>query len=133
MVGQVQYACVSYFCTMTHRPVGTPVKSMNPKARSCEDLCSCSRRITLRHYGLRLVENNCIKVVDSKKSVVTSFTDSAKLISHFVTVLGFIPSLNGHQSAIRCLLPTMLPLLHQVYTSSTVTSAFNQLFDFPVI
>ena len=100
MVGQVQYACVSYFCTMMQRPVSAPAMTVNSRARSCEDPCSCSRRITLRQYGLQLVANNCIKVVYSKKSVVSSFTDSAKLISHFVMVLGFMPNLNGHQSAI---------------------------------
>ncbi len=100
LVGQVQYACSSYFCTMMQRPVSAPAMTMDSKARSCEDLSNCTHRIALPQYGLQLVENNCIKVVTSKKSVVSSFTDSAKLIGHFVTVLASIPALNGDQSAI---------------------------------
>ncbi len=100
MVGQVQYACVSYFCTMTHRPVSTPTMTMKLKTHSCEDLCNCDQRIPPPQNRQDLVGDNCIKIVDYTKSVVSSFTDSAKLIGHFVTVLGFIPALNGHQSAI---------------------------------
>ncbi|MCL5268618.1 MAG: hypothetical protein M1469_11030 [Bacteroidetes bacterium] len=100
IVGQVQYGCISHFCTMMQSPVSAPELSMNSEAYSCEGPCSCSRRITLRQYGLQLVENNCVKAVYSKKSVISSFTDSTKLLSHFVMVLGFMPTLYGHKSAI---------------------------------
>ncbi len=100
MVGQVQYACVSYYCTMMQRPVSAPTMTMKLKTHSCEDLCNCDQRIPPPQNRQDLVGDNCIKIVNSTKSVVSSFTDSAKLISHFVTVLGFMPTLNGRQSAI---------------------------------
>ena len=100
MVGQVQYACSSYFCTMTQKPVTAPTMAMKLKTHLCEDLCNCDQKILPPQNRQDLVGDNCIKIVNYKKSVVSSFTDSAKLIGHFVTVLASIPALNGDQSAI---------------------------------
>ena len=104
LVGQVQYACSSYFCTMTQKPVSAPTMTMKLKTHSCEDLCNCDQKTPPPQNRQDLVGDNCIKIVNYKKSVVSSFTGSAKLIGHFGSVLGFIPALNGHQSAIRNLL-----------------------------
>ena len=85
---------------MMQRRVSAPTMTMKLKTHSCEDLCNCNQRIPPPQNRQALVRGNCIKVVNSTKSVVSSFTDSAKLISHFLIVFGFMQALNGHQSAI---------------------------------
>ena len=100
MVGQVQFAYASYFCTMKQAAVKSPVMEMTSQISDAAEVCTqCSGVIPPQH-GSQLVEGNCIKIVSTEKSVVSSFTDSVKLLSHFVTVISFIPALNYHPSAI---------------------------------
>lgn len=100
LVGQVQFAYVSYFCTMKQAPVKSAVMAMASSSNETDVVCTqCSGMIPPQN-GLRLVAGNCIKVVTAEKSVVSSFTDSVKMLSHFVIVLGFIQAINGQHLAI---------------------------------
>ena len=101
LVGHVQYAYASYFCTMKQAPVQSPAMTMTPPSNQTEDACTqCSDVIPPRE-GPQFVEGNCIKIVTAEKSVVSSFTDSVKLLNHFVTAYSFVPVLNYQPSAIN--------------------------------
>ena len=100
MVGQVQFAYASYFCTMKQAPVKSPVMAMTSPGNETDDVCTQCSGVIPPQNGLQLVEGNCIKVVTAEKSVLGSFTVSIKLLNHFVTVLGFIPTFSVQQSPI---------------------------------
>lgn len=100
LVGQVQFAYASYFCMMKQAPVKSPVMAMASSSNETDDVCTQCSGIIPPQNGLQLVAGNCIKVVTAEKSVVSSFTDSVKMLSHFVIVLGFIQAINGQHLAI---------------------------------
>ncbi len=100
LVGQVQFAYASYFCTMKQAPVKSPVMAMASSSNETDDVCTQWSGVIPPQNRLQLVEGNCIKVVTAEKSVVSSFTDSVKMLSHFVIVFGFIPAMNGQHLAI---------------------------------
>ncbi len=100
LVGQVQFAYASYFCTMKQAPVKSPVMAMASSSNETDDVCTQCSGVIPPQNRLQLVEGNCIKVVTAEKSVVSSFTDSVKMLSHFVIVFGFIPAMNGQHLAI---------------------------------
>ena len=100
LVGQVQFAYASYFCTMKQAPVESPVMVMASPTDETEDVCTQCSGVIPPQNGPQLVGGNCIKVVTAEKGVVSSFTDSAKLISHFVIAFGFVPTSSYHLSAI---------------------------------
>ena len=100
LVGQVQFAYASYFCTMKQAAVKSPVMAMTSPGNETEDVCAQCSGVIPPQNGLQLVEGNCVKVVTAEKSVVSSFTDSAKLISHFVVAFNFVPPSSYQLSAI---------------------------------
>ena len=100
LVGQVQFAYASYFCTMKQAPVKSPVMAMISPGNETEDVCAQCSGVILPQHGPQLVEGNCIKVVTAEKSVVSSFTDSVKLLSHIVIVFGSIAAISGQHLAI---------------------------------
>ena len=119
LVGQVQFAYASYFCTMKQAPVKSPVMAMTSPGNETEDACTQCSGVIPPHNEQQLVEGNCIKVVTAEKSVVSSFTDSVKLLSHFVIAFSFVPPSSYQPSAVHYQLfsrnsspPLDLPILN---------------------
>lgn len=100
LVGQVQFAYASYLCTMKHAPVKSPVMAMAAPSDETQDVCTQCSGVIPPQNGQQLVEGNCIKIVTAEKSVISSFTDSVKLLSHFVTSFNFVPASSSHLSTI---------------------------------
>jgi hypothetical protein len=100
LVGQVQYAYASYFCTMKQSPVESPVMMMASTSNQTADVCTQCSGVIPPQNGPQLIGGNCIKIVTSEKSVVSSFTDSVKLLSHFVTAFSFVPVSSYQPSAV---------------------------------
>ncbi len=119
LVGQVQFAYASYFCTMKQAPVKSPVMAMAPPTNETEDVCTqCSGMVPPQNEQ-QLAEGNCIKVVTAEKSVVSGFTDSVKLLSHLVIAFSFVPPSSYQPSAVHYQLfsrnsspPLDLPILN---------------------
>ncbi len=119
LVGQVQFAYASYFCTMKQAAVKSPVMEMASSANDQGDACAQCSGVIPPQNGLQLVEGNCIKVVTAEKSVVSSFTDSVKLLSHFVIAFSFVPPSSYQPPAVHYQLfsrnsspPLDLPILN---------------------
>ncbi len=119
LVGQVQFAYVSYFCTMKQAPVKSAVMAMASSSNETDVVCTqCSGMIPPQNQQ-QLAEGNCIKVITAEKSVVSGFTDSVKLLSHFVTTFSFVPLSSYQPSAAQYQLsslnsspPLDLPILN---------------------
>ncbi len=101
VVGQVQFAYSSYFCTMKQLTVKTPIMAMTSNSDLNEGVCEQCQEVMPPSHGQQLVEGNCIKVVTTEKNVVSSFSDSQRSIQHFVGVAvigdqlsstGYLPS-----------------------------------------
>lgn len=105
MVGQVQYAYSSYFCTMRQMSVKSPNMSMNmPTDRNGSSCGECQVAVPPQH-AQQLIGSNCIKVISAEKSVVSSFAERAKFHSQVVIAFSFIQADEyarqpGHQSLI---------------------------------
>ncbi len=87
VVGQVQYAYVSYFCTMKQMPVSTPAMPMtSTTAEEAVGMCNECQAVNPFQERLQLLDANCVKVITAEKSVVSNFTDSQRSIQHFLVV-----------------------------------------------
>lgn len=83
LVGQVQYAYASYFCTMMDAPVSSPTMTM-----------SMDDQFAQRESGRQTVQASCMQMQLTEKKVVDNFTNTDKSISHFVGVVAVLHSQN---------------------------------------
>ena len=123
VVGQVQLAYSSYFCTMKQMTVKTPIMAMTSNSDLNEGVCEQCQEVMQPSHGQQLVEANCIKVITTEKSVVSSFSDSQRSIQHFVGVAvigdqlsstGYLPSAIGYQLLAQADSPPLdLPTLNR--------------------
>ena len=83
LVGQVQYAYSTYFCTMMQQPVSAPVMKMNMDTAT-GNACDQCQAVTPTHQGEQLNQGDCVRVNTSQKSTLDNFTDSQRFVQHFV-------------------------------------------------
>ncbi len=83
MIGQVQYAYSTYFCTMMQQQVSAPVMKMN-MGTEAKNTCDQCKAVTPDHQGEQLNQSDCIQSTTLQKSTLDNFTDSQKLVHHFV-------------------------------------------------
>ncbi len=84
LVGQVQYAYSTYFCTMMQQRVNGPTVHMKSKTSNSEITCGQSQDVKSISNVVQLIQGDCIKLVTSKKSTLDSFTDLHKSVQHSV-------------------------------------------------
>ncbi len=95
LVGQVQYAYSSYFCTMTQQPVNAPTMKSAPSGLAPEAFCEKCQAVKPAQNGEQLNQGDCVKVITSEKSTLSSFTDSQKSIQHFAPIAFVINELSA--------------------------------------
>lgn len=84
MVGQVQYAYSSYFCTMKNAGVSAATANMKmdaPKENSCDECAVTVQRVSPTAQSLK---SNCMERRVEQKMVVDNFTGSQEMVHHFV-------------------------------------------------
>lgn len=107
LVGQVQYAYSTYFCTMMQQPVSAPVMKMNMDTEA-GNACDQCQAVTPTHQSEQLRQGDCVQLTISQKSTLDNFTDSQKSVQHFVSA-AFIS--NSLSTVTTQLLPTSCHLL----------------------
>lgn len=86
LAGQVQYAYVTYFCTEQHSQVGRPTIEKHPTGLlSGSTVCSECHGVIPVHRGTALASTNCIQMTTHSKSIISSFTNFEKVVSHYRT------------------------------------------------
>lgn len=94
LVGQVQYAYASYFCTMKNAPVSS--SSMLMSMDDCNDMaCNGSGTFAQPEQVGQTVHGDCMQMRLSEKSTVDNFTSADKSISHFIGIVAFLSVHNG--------------------------------------
>ncbi len=90
VVGQIQCAYATCFCTERQSPVSMPRVVMNsPDTSSGSTICDeCHGVITMEH-GMSLESPSCILFTLHTKSVVSSFTNLETFSGHFEPIMLF--------------------------------------------
>ncbi|HQT92681.1 MAG TPA: hypothetical protein PL001_11720 [Candidatus Kryptobacter bacterium] len=100
LVGQVQYAYASYFCTMMQRPVEAPTMVMSSMTSSSDNICDECQGVIPPVHGQQLAQGNCVKLIAADKSTVDSFAEWTKYHAQFVSMFNFVnPQVTTQQSA----------------------------------
>ena len=84
LVGQVQYAYSSYFCTMKNAGVSAAAAVMKmdgSKENSCDECTATVQHVSLTAQSLK---SNCMERRVEQKMVVDNFTGSQQTVEHFV-------------------------------------------------
>lgn len=103
LIGQVQYAYTSYFCTLKHEQVKAPTLTATPVSDNDGNGCEECQGVIPETHGQQSIESNCIKVVSIEKSTIDNFAEWAKFHNQVVAVFNSIqandyPQQIGHQS-----------------------------------
>ena len=91
LIGQVQYAYASYFCTMKNAPVSSPAMTMSMDDQSPTHCTECDA-FEQPVSGQQILQMNCIQTQLTQKKVVDNFTNTDKSISHFVGIVAVLQS-----------------------------------------
>jgi hypothetical protein len=84
LVGQVQYAYSSYFCTMKNAGISAAAADMKmdvPKENSCDECAVMPQSVPPTGQSLK---SNCMERRVEQKMVVDNFTGSQEVVHHFV-------------------------------------------------
>jgi hypothetical protein len=100
LAGQVQFAYTTYYCTMKQMAVKTPAMSTTSMDSSTGDVCDQCQEVIPPLHGEQIADGSCIKVVTAEKSVVSSFNDSVKLLSHVAITFSSVPTSSYQPSAV---------------------------------
>ena len=121
LAGQVQFVCVSYFCTVEQKAVQRPTMSVSSSNISDSDMCDECQGIVPPQNGRLLLKSNCLKVVSIEKGTVDSFAEWAKFQNHAIASLTFIQAIDyplqiGYKNSVMLLAaespPSDLPTLN---------------------
>ncbi len=85
LVGQVQYAYSYYFCSMSKQQVSSPSMNMDMMDAASENMCDQCQAVTPIRDGAHLTQTDCVSLITSQKSTVDNFTDSHRLVQHFIS------------------------------------------------
>jgi len=99
LVGQVQYAYSSYFCSMKQTPVKSPIMAMNSLTDNSNGICRECQSVIPSRLGQLMIGSNCIKVIKAEKSVVSNFTQWAKFNSRVDLAFDLMPAFSNRQSS----------------------------------
>ncbi len=90
VVGQVQYAYATYFCTMKQMVVNSASIEMAATSSMGMTACDECAGTVQPKFAVQIVQGNCIQVQLAEKKIVDNFTDSGKYNLHPTASLVFI-------------------------------------------
>lgn len=86
-LGQVQYACSSYFCTMTHKTY-----SLTSCGASSSDESCGATMVTSPSRGPQFADAGCMQIRLAEKKVIDNFSAPDKAPSHVVSIVAILPA-----------------------------------------
>ncbi len=91
VVGQIQYAYSSYFCTMMQRQVKAPTMAMNPATATPSDVCDECQAVAMpARHGVQLAQGDCMELVTSQKHTLDNFTEWSRYHAQFAASFSFV-------------------------------------------
>ncbi len=91
LVGQVQYAYASYFCTMKNAETSSPTMTMSTDDESTVQFTE-RNGFAQPVSSQQIVQASCMQVQLTEKKVVDNFTNTDKSFSHFVGIVAVLQS-----------------------------------------
>ena len=98
LVGQVQYSCSLYFCTMMNKRVTSSQTGSTSEPLPCCCPCNTAQGMSSSEHIQRIVASNCLRLIKSKKKVVSNFTSSG---NSFRPIVGNMLSVSLDKSDLR--------------------------------
>ncbi len=105
LVGQMQFAYTSYYCTVKHAVVKEPmVETAQSGMKPGQKVCDQCRGIEILYHGAGVSMPSCLRVERHKKDVTDSFVDAGSVQPNVISTAAILPG-----SQVSLLLATETP------------------------